>query len=95
MADIEIVRASCIVIGVVVAAMLIMTCIGPVADEADYGMYLEDNGQLPGIVSTGHTLHTWFYSLIWGVVLLTLVWYIKLIFTKMTYNRHQTWGGQW
>lgn len=93
MADVELVRASGILMGVVLVSIVILTVVGPIADESDYQLYNTDTNMFPEATGVLHTFHDWFYLLLVATNVLTVLWYAKLIYAKVMYSKStQVWG---
>lgn len=93
MADVELVRASGILMGVVLVSIVILTVTGPIADEADYQLYTMDTNMFPEATGVLHVFHDWFYLLLVATNVLTVLWYAKLIYAKVMYSKSsQVWG---
>lgn len=62
-------------------------------DEADYRLYMTNTDMFPGATAVLHTFHDWFYYLLLATNVLTIVWYCKLIWTRVSYSKViQNWG---
>lgn len=93
MSDVELVRASGILMGVVLVSIVIITVIGPIADEADFKLYGTNTDMFPEATGVLHTFHDWFYLLIVATNVLTVLWYAKLIYARVAYSRSAApWG---
>jgi hypothetical protein len=91
--DVELVRASGILMGVVLTSIVIIAVTAPIADEADYRLYNTNTDMFPEATGVLHTFHDWFYYLLVATNVLTIIWYCKLIYAKVVYSKSsQVWG---
>ena len=90
--DVDFIRAAIIMMGVILLSYVILSALGPIADELDYKLYLTNTSYFPVMTSTVHTFHDWLYYAIIIVNALNIIWFVKLLVTNVSGNR-QT--GQW
>jgi hypothetical protein len=85
--DVDMVRATFILMVTILASIIIVVIIGPVVDILDYQITITDLRSLPTAGNTMHSLHNYFYTVIAAINIIVGIWYIKLVFSVHTYTK--------
>lgn len=85
--DVDLMRATIILMATVLGSIIIVVIIGPVVDILDYKITVTDIHSMPVAGSTMHSLHNYFFSCIAAINIIVGIWYVKLVFSVHTYTR--------
>jgi hypothetical protein len=90
--DVDLMKATIILMTMVLLSIVVVVAVLPVADLADYQISLTDSRSMPKAGAVFHQVHFLMLSCIAFLNLLTVIWYIKTVFSKHTYTRDFSGG---
>jgi len=91
--DIDLMRATIILMAMVLLSIIVVVSVLPIADMADYQISLTDTRSMPKTGAAMHSVHDLLIAAIFILNLLTVIWYCKLVFAKASYTRTYNSGG--
>jgi len=90
--DIDLMKATLILMAVIFVSIVLVVAVLPIADLADYQLSLTDSRSLPKAGAAMHQVHYLMLGSIAFMNLITAIWYVKIVFSKLTYTRTSRGG---